>query len=211
MHQQKSSFLFFFIGAILLWVLVPFVIQKQIQKSYASSTQITFTIFLHGIGQGGDSENVTSIGNLNPLRKQRTLSVRIMNNQDQLVSSQNVPITYNPIDGNFSGSAPFANLTSGTYTITMTTDRYLRSTTGVQTITAGVATILAPVYLTVGDIVSDNQINIADYNTLMDCYSDFRLAKACSNQQKTLADLNDDGNVNQLDYNLFIREITNHR
>jgi hypothetical protein len=43
---------------------------------------------------------------------------------------------------------------------------------------------------------------------LIGCYSDFSPAKSCTSANKLLTDLNDDGNVNQTDYNLFLREIS---
>lgn len=44
----------------------------------------------------------------------------------------------------------------------------------------------------------------------MDCYSDIAPAISYIDPAKKLrADITDDGNVNQFDYNLFLRELTN--
>ena len=56
------------------------------------------------------------------------------------------------------------------------------------------------------NINNDNKLDILDYNTLIGCYSDLAAATSCNYTQKTASDLNDDGTVNQFDYNLFLRE-----
>jgi hypothetical protein len=62
--------------------------------------------------------------------------------------------------------------------------------------------------LTVGDVNQDNQVNITDYNLMMQCYSDIAPPKGpCSPALKRASDLNDDGYVNQIDYNLYLRVV----
>jgi hypothetical protein len=184
--------------------------QQQNLSSHAATTMLSFTVFLHGIGKGGDSANALSGGNPNPIRTQRILSVGIFNAQNVLVTSKSIPATYNSTTGNFTGTGDFGTLASGPYTVTIRADMYLQQVAaGIQTITSGQTKQIPPVYLISGDIDTNNQINIADYNSLMGCYSDLTAAKSCTSQQKTAADLTDDGSVNQLDYNLFIREIGN--
>jgi len=43
---------------------------------------------------------------------------------------------------------------------------------------------------------------------LMGCYSDFLPPVSCQAVYQAPSDLTDDGNVNQFDYNLFLREIS---
>lgn len=51
------------------------------------------------------------------------------------------------------------------------------------------------------------EVNILNYNDIIDCYSDTTPARACDNEKKARADLNQDGRVNQIDYNLFITRL----
>lgn len=84
----------------------------------------------------------------------------------------------------------------------------MRLLPGIQSINAGQNNKLSDAILVAGDVVSDNKLNILDYNILIGCYSDLAPATACNDiQKKNSSDLNDDGAVNQFDYNLFIREI----
>ena len=95
------------------------------------------------------------------------------------------------------------------YTIKASTDNHLaRLLPGIQHPVANVDIQLPNAIFVAGDNVSNNQLNILDYNALTDCYSDLTPAVNCSDpQKKAAADLNDDGSVNQFDYNLFLREI----
>ncbi len=68
-----------------------------------------------------------------------------------------------------------------------------------------------PTNMQMGNINNDNQIDLSDYNILVDCYGAKQASPACkvhsiSDQyQPNFADLNDDGIVNGVDYNLLIR------
>ena len=62
--------------------------------------------------------------------------------------------------------------------------------------------------LVAGDINSDGVLSISDYNILIGCYSDLLPAADCDSTRKFNSDLNDDGSVNHLDYNLFLREMS---
>jgi hypothetical protein len=99
-------------------------------------------------------------------------------------------------------------ITTGSYTIKATTDTHLtRLVPGIQNITAGQNNELPNATFIAGDIINDNKLDILDYNTLIGCYSDLAAATSCNDTQKTASDLNDDGAVNQFDYNLLLREI----
>jgi len=76
-------------------------------------------------------------------------------------------------------------------------------------LTSGQTNTVSEFAMVTGDINNDNQINILDYNILMGCYSDLLPAVSCNGGDSLLADLTDDGNVNQFDYNLFLRELGN--
>ena len=79
---------------------------------------------------------------------------------------------------------------------------------GIQHIDPNQINAMPPVALVAGDINGDNTLNILDYNVLVGCYSDLLPATDCDDTRKVKADINDNGDVNQFDYNLFLREIT---
>jgi len=60
-----------------------------------------------------------------------------------------------------------------------------------------------------GDIVpleGDNNIDINDYNTFINCYGDRNASSFC--QGKSYGDFNDDGKVDGIDYNILLRTLT---
>ncbi|HVF69232.1 MAG TPA: dockerin type I domain-containing protein [Xanthomonadales bacterium] len=174
------------------------------------SSTLSLTVFLHGIGKGGDAANPTSGGNPNPLHPQRQITVEIFNQQNQLVLTKNGTINFNDIAGNFRGTLDTGiPLATGFYTVKLKTTQFLNSLApGVQTITQGATTQVSTITMIAGDVNQDNKMNILDYNLLMGCYSDILPPVSCSPASQDLTDINDDGFVNQFDYNLFLRELT---
>ncbi len=179
----------------------------------SGDTTFTLTLLLHGIGHAGDSANPGSGGNTNPLHTQRDISVEVYDSSSNLVSSKAGSIDFQSGPGNFTGTVNMGNtLTTGVYTVKLKSTQFLRAIVpGIQSITAGQSKQLPVTTLVNGDINSDNTINILDYNILMGCYSDFLPATSCTDANKLLADLDDDGAVNQFDYNLFLRELANRQ
>ncbi|HVA96353.1 MAG TPA: RICIN domain-containing protein [Candidatus Acidoferrales bacterium] len=177
----------------------------------AGSTLVKVTLGLHGIGNGGDSANPNSQGNMSPHRSSRTITMEVYDASNQLILSQQGTVTYDSNSGKFSGTVNLGqNFTTGLYTVKVKTDQFLRSIVpGIQTINAGQTTTLPGVTLVAGDVNGDNAINIVDYNLLIGCYSDLLPATDCNATNNVLTDLNDDGAVNQFDYNLFLRELSN--
>ena len=174
------------------------------------ATNLSVTLALHGIGKGGDSVNPVSEGNMSPLHSQRQVSVEMYNNQNQLVETKTGNVNYNASSGLFDGTISLgSSFQSGVYTVKVKTGKYLRVVVpGIQTVNVGQTAYLPPVAMVLGDINGDNSINIVDYNTLMGCYSDLLEATDCAQGNAVLADLTDDGHVNQFDYNLFLRELS---
>lgn len=107
--------------------------------------------------------------------------------------------------GNHTGTVDVANtIASGTYDIKVKADKYLRKLIqGVQ-ITQNTTTRISQITLTLGDINGDNKLNIADYNILIDCFGAKANSQTCGNSNKDLADLDDNGRVDGVDYNLFL-------
>ena len=177
-----------------------------------ATTYLSFTAFLHGIGNSGDNANPNenSLSNKTPLRQQRNVTAYVYNDQNQLTAQQTGMITYDSANGNYSGNIDFSNkIPDGYYTVLLKEDTHLRkSIPGILHIIPQQKNSMPSVSLVAGDINNDNVINILDYNLLIGCYSDLLPAVSCTDSDKIVSDLNDDGNVNQFDYNLFLREVT---
>lgn len=176
------------------------------------AANLTFSVLMHGIGSGGDNANPTgnSLSNKNPLRPTRDLKVEVLDYLDNLVGVSTSNIVYSSADGDFKGTIVMNNFPgTGAYTIKITSSKHLRRLIpGIQNIIPGQNNNIQQISLIAGDTNTDNILNILDYNLLVDCYSDIAPALACNADGKLSADLNDDGNVNQTDYNLFLRELS---
>lgn len=175
------------------------------------ATKLAFDLFLHGLGKGGDNVNPNGQGNFDLLHPQRDVTVEMYNSQNQLILSKQGPVTFDSTSGSFKGVIDMgSSVSSGIYIVKVKLDQYLRtSIPGIQTIVSDSTNNMADTSLISGDINGDNALNILDYNILMGCYSDFLPPVSCTDENKELADLTDDGFVNQFDYNLFLRELTN--
>lgn len=102
---------------------------------------------------------------------------------------------------------------AGSYTIKIQTPQFLRKQIpGIFSIKPGEKINLPAVTLITGDINYDNKINILDYNFIVSCFGKKINSVSCIESPQftngnPLADLNDDGVVDGIDYNLFIRSI----
>ncbi len=171
-----------------------------------------YSVFLHGIGNSGDSTNPngSSFSNKNPNTYQRNVDITVVNSSGQEIVSTTGTMSYDSTHGDYTGSADLGTgLPPGIYTVKLQSQSYLRKLVpGVITVTSSSTSFTLPaVTLTAGDINGDNQLNIIDYNILLGCYSDILAASFCPSQNQSASDLTDDGAVNQFDYNLFLREI----
>jgi hypothetical protein len=175
------------------------------------ATLFDVQLALHGIGKGGDNANPIGIGNTSPRTPQRQVTVEVINSQNAVVLTKQGTVMYDAAAGLFKGTIDMGNtLPTGYYTIRVSSNKYLKKlVTGVQYITAGSRITVAQTTLITGDAASDNTVNILDYNMIMGCFSDLKPAVNCPAGNKEKSDLTDDGFVNQLDFNLFMRELTN--
>ncbi len=104
---------------------------------------------------------------------------------------------------------------TGSYFIKIKPSKYLTKEISVPiTITAGTTTSFAPVSPVAGDINGDNKINIQDYNVLAGCFGNKAQSGSCTSKETPYtgetgtifnADLNDDGAVDGIDYNTFLK------
>ncbi len=191
------------------------------------ATTLNFTVFLHGIGNSGDNANPNtfSLSNHSPLHPERPATIEVYDSNNQLVKSTTGTLTYSSNAGNFTANTISLGtaFTTGDYNIKIKTDRYLKKLVpGIVHITAGQSNLVPTVTLVAGDINGDNNLNILDYNTLLDCgYGAFTPlpmtdpnslynSASCQSHQPYVAnaDLNDDGTVDYTDFNLFVRELS---
>ncbi|HSW47960.1 MAG TPA: CARDB domain-containing protein [Candidatus Saccharimonadales bacterium] len=179
------------------------------------STILSLNLFLHGIGKAGDSANPGSGGNMNPVHPYRIVKVQVYDNNNQLVVEKDGTVYFanilNSTSGNFVGNVDLGSgIADGQYLIKVKSPQFLRTIVpGIQNITIGTINQMPQVALVNGDVNGDNAANILDYNLIIGCYSDLVPAISCTPENKLLTDLDDDGAVNQFDYNLFLRELTN--
>lgn len=173
-------------------------------------SNLKLTVFLHGIGESGDSTNpiLTTLSNKSPKRTSRSVTVQIYDASNNLVATDTGNIVYQSGTGNFTGTIVFDQpINAGSYLVKVTTPMYLRkSIPGIITLGSGTYQLQA-ITMVVGDVNSDNKLDILDYNMIRNCYSDFLPPISCDANSKLMTDITDDGNVNQYDYNLFLREI----
>jgi hypothetical protein len=177
-----------------------------------NTTTLSLNVFMHGIGNSGDNANPadSESSTKDPLHPSRAITVFIYNDQNVLAATKSGTLTYASSSGSFTGAIDIGtSLPQGDYTIRVKEDTHLRRIVPGIFHVAPLANIVLPILtLVAGDANNDNTLNIMDYNLLIGCYSDLLPAVSCTPENKILTDLNDNGQVNQFDYNLFLREIT---
>lgn len=174
----------------------------------ASATAFSFDILLHGIGNGGDNANSSSKGNFDIDDEKAKIAIDIYNVQNALVLNKTGELLFSSESGSFKGSVDMGTqLKSGSYTIKIKADKYLRaSVPGLVNIKAGQTNKIPSVALIAGDINNDNLLNILDYNALSACYGESPNAQNCAHA--SAADINRDSIISIVDFNLFLRELS---
>jgi hypothetical protein len=179
----------------------------------AGSTILALTLGLDGIGTTGDNLNTDpKDSNKNPLHTTRNVNVIVSDQSGAEKINSNSSVVYNSGTGKFTGTVGLSNLATGSYIIKVKADGFLRKLiAGIQTITTGATNTMPLVNLVNGDIDNDNKLTIYDYNLLINCssFNKDKISKStptCSSSVKLLADLDDNGTIDQYDYQLFIRE-----
>ncbi|MBI3070342.1 MAG: hypothetical protein HYY87_03505, partial [Candidatus Levybacteria bacterium] len=111
--------------------------------------------------------------------------------------------------GNHAGTVDVVNaITTGTYNIKVKADKYLRKLIPNVQITQDTTNRISQITLVLGDINADNKLSILDYNILVDCFGDKANSQTCGNNNKDFADLDDNGRIDGVDYNLFLRSLS---
>jgi hypothetical protein len=179
---------------------------------------LAFSIGMDAIGSAGDNENPNpSSSNQNPLHTTRNLAVQIFDSNNNQVFAQVGSINYNSGSGIFTGTVDLGtNFANGNYTVKVKSDGHLRRLIpGIQNLNSALTQPIQMqrVNLIAGDVDNNNILNINDYNILLSCVSspvvanidNHALCNTNANYIK-LSDLEDNGAVDQFDYNLFLRE-----
>lgn len=184
-----------------------------IQTTSPDGTKLITTIFLQGIGRGGDNVTPGQGGNPDPFRLQRPITVELYDTSNVLKATASGVLLYNPTNGNYTGTIePDKAVPAGSYSARVIVPGYLAQNISQYFQVSPSATITLPqVTLITGDINQDNVLSILDYNILLGCYSGTSSAKDCDSVRKRMSDLNDDGRVDGLDYNLFLRTMAVQR
>lgn len=159
--------------------------------------KFTFKVALPGIGT-----NIKIGLNNTPKRINRTFYVQFLNENNEIVQEEQVPLTYT--SGVYTGELS-ATVPQGSYEIKIASDNSLFKTIpGVIAISSTKTSFNLPtVTLITGNISqangSLNNLDIFDYNALLSCFGN----NSCKNL--SLTDLNDDGIIDSRDFNILLR------
>jgi hypothetical protein len=189
----------------------------------AAHTYLAFVLGLDGIGAVGDEPNPSDQNctaaqrtagcgsNQNPLRTSRDLAIEIFDSSSTSVAQKSGTIAYDSNTGLYTGSVNLGAFTTDTYSVKAKSPGYLRRlVSGSQTITSGTTNNAPQSRFITGNVNQDNYINIADYNIFLSCSTlgtDNGGACSADSSYKTLSDLDDNGVINNYDYNLFMRDL----
>lgn len=196
----------------------------------ARTSYIAMILGLHGIGYAGDNANpgkIVSFSSSNPaptgdgapatpLHTSRQASLQFYDGQNILLYTIPVTVVFSPDTYSFGSifqltPAAVSVIGGKTVSIRVSVPQYLTHVYPLVTIKDGATTNLSYVPLITGNVYSDssnqNQLDILDYNAIMDCREDVDTVNktgTCS----VNADINDDGHVDVKDYQLLIRELS---
>ncbi|HSW96622.1 MAG TPA: dockerin type I domain-containing protein [Candidatus Saccharimonadales bacterium] len=178
-----------------------------------NSGTLIISVCPHGLGNCGDNVTPNVGGNIHPQHLQRPVTVTLFNGSDQQVASLTGILTYSSASANFKAtiSVPIT-VATGSYLIKIASDGLLtKQIQGITQLTSGQTATLPVVGLTTGNINNDGQLDILDYNLLINCFGSKQTTSSCATpptNSSAGSDINDDGTVNAADYNLFLREMS---
>jgi murein DD-endopeptidase MepM/ murein hydrolase activator NlpD len=178
-------------------------------QSYTSQNTGGASTYLRIDAALRDPTNGSPVSESPPLRRQRPMFVQIFNDRNELVLDRQIIGEYDSIRDSYLGAIDLGSTwTTGAYQVKVRLDYTLvKLVQGISTIINGSTNILPQAALKTGDVNSDRQIDVNDFNILKGCYSDFEAAKNCDASRKQASDLTGDGQVNQYDYNLWLRTL----
>lgn len=142
---------------------------------------------------------IGSTGNTDPLHVTRPVTVTIGRNTTQVMASVSGSVTFNPTKNTFTGAIALPDsVINGNYIIKVKTDYSLTQTvsSGFFALTKGKTTVLPEIVLSPVDLNQDNVISFLDVLKFRTCFRD----QSCTEGE---SDLNDDGEIDILDLNVF--------
>lgn len=149
-------------------------------------------------------------------RKDQKLYLYLYKTIDDTKKSKEISATLNTksISASGDGSASFnlGKVPAGTYKILLKSPKYLRTVIVDSQAIKGTGETITPTSLSksladgAGDVVNDNILNIQDYNAIVGCFGAKKDTSSCVD--KDAADLNDDGVIDGIDYNIFLTSLS---
>jgi hypothetical protein len=170
-----------------------------------NDTAINVNIALPGIGTGAENLGL----NATPIHPQRTATLKLYDNTSANIKTVDAIMTYVPQSSSYFGQFPLGTtFPTGVYTAKIKVNNALyRSLVGSMQITGGVtnaSTIWTgtPRNLISGDLNNDNTLGIIDWTYMIACVKN---EAACTSAIRGLADLNDNGSVDEIDVQILQR------
>lgn len=171
-----------------------------------NSTILSLALCPHGIGSCGDNSTPGSGGNPSPLHTQRSVTLSLFDVNNALILSKSVSLSFDPSSGSFTGLADLGSLASGYYSVKLHMDGFLSARVpGIVNILSAHTTSIPLVPLIAGDMNNDNKLTNDDFSILSNCFGSAFTTSSCKSQ---FADINDDGVVDGVDYNILLREFS---
>lgn len=176
-----------------------------------TNVQLSLTLALQGVGFTGSSTQPTLTTLHTPKNTTRSVTVSVFDQNNNPVKTANGSVQFNTTSGLFTGTIDIPGLPAGQYIVKVTTQRYLvKKIPGIQTLAIG-TNAMPQVTMIAGDVNMDNKLSIEDYSILSDCYGAGLTSGACTTDKqnpKVQPDINDDGVVDGLDYQLFFDSLS---
>src|SRR3989344_233826 len=119
-----------------------------------------------------------------------------------------IPAAYDKDTNTFSSSRiSLYNIPTGKYQLLLKVNGSLRQPLGTKEISADETIIIQAkeIKLVMGDVNNDNEIDMLDYAMILNCFEDKAVTSACKNPEDN--DLNSDGIINSLDYDILSKSL----
>jgi len=105
----------------------------------------------------------------------------------------------------YTGQLQLTGVAPGSYFVKIKTDNSnWKLIPGTQTLTQGSTTTVPQVTLVTGDINNNNGLDVGDYSSMISC-----IKNTCDGNTRSLADLNDDSLVDEVDLNILYSGFSN--
>lgn len=160
----------------------------------SQATSMLISMKIPTIGSNEVTENTTPVNPSRPVNIEMYKGTTLSRTVSGILTFDG-----NIFKGNINTGEAFQ---SGSYTLKLKLPNSLRKTLGTFTIAGNISVPL--VTMVMGDTIVDNKLNIFDYNIIISCYEG-RATEASCNGDNDIADLNDNGTVDSIDYNLILR------